>query len=357
MIERTKGAGLPEEGGFHLLIDGDLGEKSGHVDFENGVHDREQSHEKKIVLEFELGGEQFAKAGAGHAHEHEFAAALLGGADGDDEANPAAQFALAEDGHGVANGLDFQGHTKEWRIQIAQQAIADGRFLLEHFLQFAQLDFGTRHHFEQAQVVQPVGGNFASDDDFRLAEEIALEVSKPSLTGFMKFVLVLNFFREHPAFWRAKAVHHGDTFFDAGGAEVDFDNVGEAAEREARIVRSEVVQSDHVAGFFEAFAGGDDAVFRLYGFKNLDHGVGGRQEGNEILEQNFAGAIHKGAAVVAKRAHAKQQRTVEHGTGGGIGIGIEEVFNSVAKQKFIAENVLRPIENGLARHETLAGDG
>ena len=137
---------------------------------------------------------------------------LFGRADGDDEPDPAPHFAFSQNGHGVANGLDFEGKSEERRIQIAQQAVGNRGFLFEHVLEFAHIDFRTGDHFEQAHIVQAAGGNFAADDEFGAAEKISLEINEAHVAGLMKLVGRFEFFRQHLALWRAEPAHHAGAF-------------------------------------------------------------------------------------------------------------------------------------------------
>ncbi len=166
-----------------------------------------------------------------------------------------------------------------------------------------------------------------------------------------------EFFGQHLAFRRCEAAHHARPFFGPGGADVDFDDVGKLAEREARIVGCEVVEGDHIARRFQALAGGDDAVFGLHRFQNLGHGLVWGQQGEQIFKQDLAGAIHEGAAVIANRLDTEEQRTIEGGAAGKFRVGVEVVFDTVAEKDFVSEHFLRAVKNWLAGNETLSRQG
>ncbi len=124
-------------------------------------------------------------------------------------------------------------------------------------------------------------------------------------------------------------------------ADIDLDDVGKLAERYAWIIGSEVVERDAIAKRLQPLAGGDDAVLGFDRLQNLGHGLVRGKQRNQILEQDFTGAIHEGEPVVAKRVHTKKQRGIEGRAGGEFRIGIEIIFDSVAEKKFVSEHPLR----------------
>ena len=153
----------------------------------------------RSVFERRRVGEQFAKAATGQSHEHQFAALLFRRADGDHEADPAPHFPFSQNSHGMADRLDLEGKSKEGGIQVAEQAVTDRGFLLEHLLEFAHVDFRAANHFEQPHTVQAAGGNFAANDELGAAKEISLEIYEPHVAGLMKLVWGFEFFRQHLA--------------------------------------------------------------------------------------------------------------------------------------------------------------
>src|ERR1035438_3987894 len=112
-------------------------------------------------------------------------------------------------------------------------------------------------------MTHTVGRSLPADDQLRLAEKIALEISEAQVAGLMELMRCFEFFRQHPAFGGAKAAHHAGAFLKACCLDIDFYEVGKVAERGTWIVGCEVIERDQIARCLEALAGGDDTVFRL----------------------------------------------------------------------------------------------
>src|SRR5208337_113887 len=347
---------LAEQGGLGFAVDGQLFQEHVHSDLEDGVHDGKQAQQEQVGFRTQAGGEQFAKTAAGQAHEHQFAALLFSRADGDHEPDPPPHFPFSQNGHGMADRLNFEGKSKEGRIQVAEQAVTDGGFLLEHFLEFAHVDFRAADHFEQAHVVQATGGNFTANDDFGAAKEISLEIDEPHVTGLIELVGGFEFFRQHLAL-RPKLAHHASPFLGPGGADVDFKDVGKFAQWQAGIVGCEVVKGDEISSRFQALAGGDDAVFRLNRLQNLGYGLAWRQQSDQISKQDLGGAIHEGEAVIANGLDTEKQGGIEGGAASELRVGVEVIFDTVAEKDFVSEHLLRAVKNWLAGDEALSGQG
>src|SRR5208282_2475599 len=300
-----------------------------------------------------LVGEQFAKTGTGQSHQHQFAALLLGGAHGNDEPDPTPQFAFAKNGHGMADRRDLEGKSKDWRIQIAEQAVRNGGFLFEQLLKFPHIELSSGDHFEQPNIVQAAGRNFAADDEFGTTEEVSLEIDESHVAGLLKLVGRFQFFREHFALRGGKPAHHANSFLRAGCTDIDFDDVGKFAKRKARIVGREVIERNEIASRFQPLAGGDDAVFGLNRLQDLGHDLGGGQQREQIFEEDLTGAIHEGEAVSTKGVDTEEQGAIERGAGGKIRIGVEVVLDAVSKKNLVSEHVLGTVKNWLAGNEAL----
>src|SRR5258707_10258871 len=202
--------------------------------------------------------------------------------------------------------------------------------------------------------MQTAGRNFAADEDCRLAENVSLEIHEARVTGLMKIVGSFEFFRQQLALGGPKSAHHAGAFLGLGCAKVYFDDVGKFAKRYARIVGCEVIKSNKIASRFQPLAGSDDAVLRLNRFQNLSHGLAGRQQRNQILEQDPSSAIHEGALLIAKLLDTIEQGAIESGVGRKFGIGVEVVLDAVSEKDLITIHILRPVKNWLAGNEALS---
>jgi hypothetical protein len=250
----------------------------------------------------------------------------------------------------MADRLDFKGKSKERGIEVAEQAIANRGFLLEHLLKCPHVDFRTADHFEQPDIVQTAGGNFASNDEFGAAKEISLEIGKPHVAGLVKFVGSFEFFGQHLALL-SKAAHHASPFLGPGCADVNFNEVGKLAKRYAGIVGCEVIEGNEIDCRFQPLAGGNDAVFGLNRLQNLGHGLAWRQQGEQVLKQDLTGAVHEGAAVIANRLDPEKQGGIQGGAASKFRVGVKVVFDTVSEEDFVSEHLLRAVKNWLAGNE------
>ena len=202
--------------------------------------------------------------------------------------------------------------------------------------------------------MQAAGRNFAAHDDFGTAEKVSLEVGEAHITGLLELVRCFQLFGQHFALRGFEPMHQASPFLGPCRPNIDFNDVGKLAKRGARVIRGEVIERDEVAKRLQPLAGRDDTGFRLNRLQNLGHGLGGREQGNQVLEKDLPGAIHEGKAVIAKRVDAVKQGAIQCGAGCKFRIGVEIVFDTVAEQKLISENVLRPVQDWLAGHEALS---
>ena len=125
--------------------------------------------------------------------------------------------------------LISESKSKERGIQIAEQTVGNRGLLFEHFLEFTHVDFRTGDHFEQSNVVQAAGRNFAADDEFRAAEKISLEIDESHGAGLLKLVGGFEFLCQHLALRGGKLAHHARPFVWPGRPDVDFYDVGKLA--------------------------------------------------------------------------------------------------------------------------------
>src|SRR5882762_5779601 len=199
--------------------------------------------------------------------------------------------------------------------------------------------------------MQAAGRNFAADYDLGPAEKISLEIHEAHVAGLMKLVGCFELFGQHLALRGPKPAHHAGPLLWPGCPEVDFYDVGKLAKRYARIVGGEVVEGNEIASRLQPLAGSDDAVFGLNRFQNLGHGLAGRQQRNQVFEQDLASAIHEGALVVAKRLDTVKQGAIQGGAGRKFRIGIEVILNPVSEKNLVPEHILCSVKNWLASNK------
>jgi hypothetical protein len=80
---------------------------------------------------------------------------------------------------------------------------------------------------------------------------------------------------------------------------------------------------------------------------------GGRQKSDVVLQQDLASAIYEAAPAVAEDFEANLQRCIQGAAGCGLNIRLAEViFDAVAEQKLVTENLFVSREDRLTRHKT-----
>jgi hypothetical protein len=105
-------------------------------------------------------------------------------------------------------------------------------------------------------------------------------------------------------------------------------------------------------------AGCDHQIVGRNGFENLDHGLLRRQESDVVLQQNVARAVDEGSTAIGEHVETKQHRRVQGASRSRVRIGVaEEIFDAIAKQKFVAEDLLVRRKNRLASDELGSGLG
>ena len=186
-----------------------------------------------------------------------------------------------------------------------------------------------------------------------MAQIETLEIDEAHFFGFIEFFAGLDLFGEHAATRAFMRLQNAGALLERGAREVDLEDVGQRDERSARIVGHKVVERNGVSRHFQALAGGNDQIVGLDGFENFDDGLTRRQQGHAVFKQQIAGAVDEGTLAITKHVESDQQRAIERAAGGGFGIvGFEEVIDTIAKQKFVTEDVLVAIEDRLAGYET-----
>ena len=134
--------------------------------------------------------------------------------------------------------------------------------------------------------------------------------------------------------------------FDVGAAEVDFDEVGKGKEGEFGRFGEEVVEGEAVALFFEPGAGGEDLLVGFHVFEDFEDGVVGRQQGDSVGQQSFAGAVDEGNGAGGFGHDAKV--VVRDLAGGFFRVAGKGVIASGPEEQLIAVEIKVVVEDRLA---------
>src|SRR5262249_12832967 len=122
------------KGGFDFGVDRKRTEDVANGFVEKGIADGEKPHEKQVgafLVKAGRRGEFFAEIGAGERGANELGRLAGSHSDDSEDRNPAPEFALAEKHDGIADAVDFGAQAESGRIEVAQQAIEQGRLLLQ----------------------------------------------------------------------------------------------------------------------------------------------------------------------------------------------------------------------------------
>ncbi len=143
-----------------------------------------------------------------------------------------------------------------------------------------------------------------------------------------------------------------------GPAQIHFDDVGQIGQRLARVVHREVVERNQISGFLQMTTRRDHQVIHGDRLQNLDHGLGGGQQSNVILEQHVAGAVDEGAASITEDVEPHQHGSAQSVARSRVSIRVTEIIlHAVAEEQFVAENLLVGAKNRLPRHKLGSGFG
>jgi len=262
-VDIVKAVCAAGEGGFDFQDDGEGAEDFGDGLIQESVGDGKKAHEEEaglFVVHARGVGEFFAEVRAGQRGADKFRRFAGGKGDDSEDGDPAAEFAFAKKGEGVADAVNFRAQAEERGIEITKQAIEERRFVLEKFLDGSVVEVGCGDEIEQAELKELVAGDLAGFDHGGLAEEVALEIGVAKPAGFGEFGFSFDFFSEE-----------GDAgfavFFDDAAAavgienlEVDFEVLGAFDERGELGVVDEIVEGEGIAGVDEVAADFGDFV-------------------------------------------------------------------------------------------------
>src|SRR5580700_6211940 len=116
-----------------------------------------------------------------------------------DQADPAANFALSQDGKRVPHGMNFGGEAESSGVEITQQTVAQRCLALDQIFYVTHVQLRLRNRRQHAQIIEPVGGNLARGKYFRTAEKVSLEVKKAGFLAGDKLFARFDFFCQQPA--------------------------------------------------------------------------------------------------------------------------------------------------------------
>ena len=339
------------KGGFDFGVDGKSGEDVFQRFVEQGVGNGKKAHEKEIgtfFMEAGGGGKVFAEIGAGEGGADEFG--RLTGTHGDDseDGDPAAEFGFTEQGDGVADAVNFGTEAEGGRIEIAKEAIEEGRLLLEKIFDGVVIEIGSGNGADELELDEFVAGDVASFEHGGLAKEIALEIGIAEIAGFVEVTLGFDFFGEE------RDAIAGELFGNALAAvgvkegEINLEIVGEIDERAQGGIAKKIVEGEEIAVLAEFAAEIDDFTGRLDAFENFNHhAVGWKQSGCAEAQSDFVD-VNEGAGRAGKRLEIEEGEGIGDDAAGSVAVGLEEVLRAAAEEEFVGVDAQALVENRLA---------
>ena len=344
----------PAERGLYFGIDG-----QGLQDILDGlveqrVGDGEESHQKHgVAFSAEAGGRGkiLAEIGAGEGGVNQFRG--LAGTHGDygEDGNPTAKFPFAEQGDGVADAGDFGAQAERGRIEIAEQAVEQGRLLLEQVLDGSVVEVLSGDGAYELKLNELVAGNIARFKHRGLAEEVALEVAVSQIARLVEIALCFHFFRQQRE--AITKIFFGDALAAIGieEGEVDFQVVREIDQRLKRRLAKKIVKSEGIAILAEFPADADDFVGGLHAFENFDDdAVGRKQPGRAEAKSEFI-HVDESAGVAGEILQIKESERIGDDTGRSMIAGLEEILRAAAEEQFVGIYPQPLVKNGLAGNE------
>jgi hypothetical protein len=183
-------------------------------------------------------------------------------------------------------------------------------------------------------------------------KKIALEVEETHGASLEEFFPRLDLLRQQPAPPSPVAFYYGLPLCPTRALEIHFENVNESDHRFPRVILNKIIEGNRVASKLQALAGFKHQGIHLDALENFDHSLSCRQKRDVIFEQHVAGAVEESSFAVAQHVQSHQQGNVQRAAGSSLEIwGTKKILHSVPEEKFIAEHLLLPGQDGLARNE------
>ena len=344
------------ESGFDFGIHGKRVEDILHRFVEERIADGEEAHEKKVGTFFAKTGGRgklLAEIGPGEGSADEFERLAAAHGDDGEDGNPAAKFVFAEQGDSVADTVNFGAQAERGGIEIAEEAVEQGRLLLQEIFDGVVVEVGSGDGAEELKLDELVAGDVAGFEHGRFAEKVALEIGVAEVAGFVEVTLRFDFFSK-----KGDAVA-GELFSDALAAfgveegEIHLEVVGEFDERAEIGVTKEIVEGQEVAVLTEFAAEVDDFAGRLHGFEDFkNHAVGGHEPRRAEAKRHFI-HIDESAGGAGEGLQIKQRQGIGDDARRGVAARLEKVLRAAAEQQFVGVDPQPFIKDRLAGDEFL----
>ena len=348
------------EGGFHFGVNGQGLQDIFDRFIEQRVGDGEEPHEKHRGAFFaEAGGsgKLLAEIGAGEGGVDQFRG--LAGTHSNDhkDGNPAAEFGFSEKRDGVADAVNFGAQGERGRVEISEQAIEQGRILLEKRVDGVVVEIGSGDGTEKLELEELVAGNIAGFEHRGLAEKIALKVAVAKIPGFVKIVPRFHFFGQ-----KRKAI--AKIFFRntlpairIEKSEIDFQIVSEIDKGLESGLAEKIVESQRVTILAKFAADADDFVGGLHALEDFDDdALRRKQPGSAEAESEFI-HVDESAGVASEILQVGEGQGIGDDAGRSVIASLEKILRAAAKKKLVGIHTQPLVKNGLAGDELFMHTG
>ena len=247
--------------------------------------------------------------------------------------------------------MDLAAKAEDGRIQIAEEAVEQGRLQLEEPLDAVEVEFGSSDGVEQLELDELGAGNIARFDHGWLAKEVALEIGEAEASGFIKVALGFDFLGEEGEIRAAVFGGEGFARIRIEQLEIDFEEVSQFDEGTGVRGVHKIVEGEEVTGSAQLAADGKNLVGGLNGFQDLHNNAVRRKQAGSAQAQGEFVEIDEGAGVAGQKLEIEQGDGIGNDAGGGVGVGLKGILRAAAEEQLIGEDAQTQIEDGLAGYE------
>src|SRR4051794_12239195 len=339
-----------DQRGAHFLRERHRREHVLHRCVEECVDHREQPEREQLIavaLAREL------TETSAHERRLDQLARLLVDSGEDAEGRPALDVVDTEQHEGAADRVDLAAQAEERRVDVAQQAVAQGDVPRDERLELGDLDPWILQSGHELEDRQPVGGHRLGLHPLGLAEEVALKQLEAERDAVLVILARLHLLRHGSD---PVAREAGKVLLDRrpiSPENVHLHDVDVLERGGEQLVARVVVEGDLVAASAMVLERLYQGVVDQLVLEQLEHDTAARQRLRKPLEQEVARDVDPRATVTDDGVEAELGERVDHHGGGGLVVVRDDrdVLVRAAEQQLVPDDVEVQIEDRLTRYE------
>ena len=247
--------------------------------------------------------------------------------------------------------MDFRAKAEGGGVEIAEQAIEQGRLLLEKGFDGVVIEIGGGDGGDELELDEFVARDIAGFEHGGFAEEIALEIGVAKIPGFVEVGLGFHFFGEKGDAAAGELFGNALAAFGIEKREIHFQVVGEFDEGLEAGVTEKIVEGEEVAVLTEFAAEIDDFAGRFHAFENFDDDAIGRKQAWSAEAQRHFVDVDEGAGGSGEGLQIEEGEGIGDDAGGGVIAGLKEILWAAAEEEFVGVDPQAFVEDGLAGDE------